>query len=121
MAGVLTNLRPPPSVVSLAIVVDIEGHPSALLPIHDPVQRFSTGRSLNPFLLVADVIFIIYGTSIQRHNNFHIIRLVRNHVHRAAERKSLKMFVYEIFQFIHSNFMGIPSSWHSLISAPHLN
>ena len=40
MAVVLKNLRLSPSMVSLAIVVDIEGHPSALLPIHDPVQGF---------------------------------------------------------------------------------
>ena len=40
MDAVGTNLRPPPSVVGLAIVVDIERHPSALLPIHDPVQKF---------------------------------------------------------------------------------
>ena len=86
MAVVLKNLRLSPSMVSLAIVVDIEGHPSALLPIHDPVQRFCTGRSLKKILLVADVIFVVDGTAIQRHNHFHIVRLVRNHVHRAAVR-----------------------------------
>jgi hypothetical protein len=55
-------------VVGLAIVVDVEGHSSALLPKHD---------------LVADVIFVVDGSAIQGHNHFHIVRLVRNHVNRA--------------------------------------
>ena len=110
MAVVLKNLRLSPSMVSLAIVVDIEGHPSALLPIHDPVQRFCTGRSLKKILLVADVIFVVDGTAIQRHNHFHIVRLVCNHVHRAAVRESLKMFRNQNFQIIHSPIISILSS-----------
>ena len=89
--------RPPPSVVSLAIVVDVEGHPSALLPVHDPVQRFCTARSLNLILLVADVIFVIDGASIQCHNHLNIVCLVRNHINRAAVRKSLRIFRFAIF------------------------
>ena len=100
-AVVLTNLRLSPSVVGLAIVVDIEGHPSALLPIHDPVQRFCTGRSLKKFLLVADVIIVVDGTSIQRHNHFHIVRLVRNHVDRAAERKDVPILEFSNHPLTH--------------------
>ena len=39
----------------------------------------------NPVSLVANVIFVVDGGSIQGHNHLYVVCLVRNHVHGAEE------------------------------------
>ena len=75
--------RPP--VVRLAVVVDVERDASGLLSVHDPGVEWQPNTK--DHLLIPNILIRGHRSPVQGNHNFHIIRLVCDHILMPGPRR----------------------------------